>query len=123
MVNITNHGLSDQIHDNIRLRIINANFHIATKKNGADGDVLGPNLIQEDPQLLGPPPNKVNYYYVNGLKARSSKIEAIPIYLENPEELKNFYDHYNGTLETSIEYPEFSTSTHAKNEMLIFDKL
>jgi len=33
-------------------------------------------------------------YQINGLKARSSQIVDIPIYLRDPEEIPGFYDHF-----------------------------
>ena len=45
-----------------------------------------------------------NKFMFNGLKARSSQIYSIPVYLVNPENMNNFFDKYSGELSTSVEY-------------------
>lgn len=123
-INVTNHGLSDQIHDDIRLRIDNVNMLIDPERNGR----LDPTTevaLGERRHLkgnnLGQNPPKSNFFFVNGLEKRSSKVFQIPIYLRDPQGYPNFYRTFKGALETNIEYHEFATSSTAKNIILSFN--
>jgi len=48
LVNVTNHGLSDQIHDDIGLRVDNINLHIDQRFNGKKDPNTQTNLVQAD---------------------------------------------------------------------------
>ena len=65
--------------------------------------------------ILGVQRESRNAYYLNGLKARSSKVFDIEVFLDDPSDLPGMYKNYNGSLETIIEYPEFASSSGAKN--------
>jgi hypothetical protein len=73
--------------------------------------------IQKDGQPL------TKDFFVNGLKARSSKVVEIPVLLRDPQSLAGFYKNFNGSLETTIQYNEFATSTVAKNAILVFPEI
>ena len=62
-------------------------------------------------------------FYINGLKARSSQVVEIPVLLRDPQSLAGFYKNFNGSLETTIQYNEFATSTVAKNAILVFPEI
>ena len=75
------------------------------------------------------PPTKIHqvfqlfFFFLNGLKARSSKVFEIPVYLVSPKGYKHFYDQFSGPLQTTFEFKEFVTSTKSKYEVLSFKKL
>jgi len=71
--------------------------------------------------VLQRPVAKDNYYYLNGLKRRSSTIVEVPVLLVDPRGFAKFYDAYSGSIETNIEYHEFVTSTSPKNEIVSFE--
>jgi hypothetical protein len=63
---------------------------------------------------------KENYFFINGLKRRSSQIYNIPVDLINPPGHEGFYDNYNQQIETTLEFDEFITSNSSKNEFVVF---
>ena len=127
--------MSDQIHDDIKLRIHNANFLLAKSDDNSlyqkKGDMYSESLVQVDmeselEQELMEQFGRADYtpeYQINGLKARSSMIVDIPIFLRDPENLNGFYDHFNGALETTVSYAEFATSTDTKHKVLVFNEI
>lgn len=62
-----------------------------------------------------------NLYFINGLKARSSKTYDIDVILSEPDEFPNLYKNYNGALETIVEFPEFAASAKHQNRLLVFE--
>ena len=64
-----------------------------------------------------------NVFYLNGLERRKSSIFNIPIQLKNPEGHDNFYDKYNGPIDTVIEFKDSTVAPKVKNEYLIFKSL
>jgi len=46
-------------------------------------------------------------YFINGLKKRSSIFIEVPIEIENLPDNPNFFNTYEGNLETVIKYKEF----------------
>ena len=74
------------------------------------------------------PKIEYNHYFLNGLKARSSKVFEIRCKLVTPERSKSdtfarFYDHYNGPLDSTIEYKQFDTSDKNHFELLHFENV
>ena len=59
-------------------------------------------------------------FYINGLKKQSSKLFDIVIHLRDPKKLDGFYDHFDGALESIVEYDEFTSSVIPKAEILSF---
>ena len=58
-------------------------------------------------------------YYINGLKAHSSTIVEIPVFLKNINDFKNF----SGPLETTVTFNEFTTSIKPKHAVIVFNKM
>ena len=77
--------------------------------------------LLHDKKTLGIQKKSRNNFYVNGLKARSWKIFDIEIFLSDPNGLPNFFKNYNGSYEAVIEYPEFASSSHTKNSLMVFE--
>jgi hypothetical protein len=84
-LNVTNHGLSDQIQsdfkikiNNYKFRVINSNEQDYTKMSRSMFTRMKNQLAQATTHLFYNNKSK-NYYYLNGLKARSSKIFEIPV--------------------------------------------
>ena len=63
---------------------------------------------------------KENFFFINGLKRRSSQIFNIPVELISPPEHEGFYNNFAQPLETTLEFDEFITSNQSKNEFIIF---
>ena len=64
-----------------------------------------------------------NYFYLNGLKARSSKVFEVPILINDPVGFPGFYTESKGPLETNIQFKEFASSVDFKNIMVDFEEL
>jgi len=68
--------------------------------------------------------NRNQFYYLNGIKKRSKQIIQVPISLEDPTNMKDFYKNYNGNLETNLKYKEFyGVGNTYKNQIMIFNKM
>ena len=64
-----------------------------------------------------------NMFFLNGIKARSTKVIEIPVFLKDPEELKGMYLNFNGFLETTVEYRKYASSASTSNKLLAFKPL
>ena len=64
---------------------------------------------------------KDNYFYINGLKARSSQPYYIRIQLQDPPKHEGFYQNWKGVLETTVEFDEFATSVASKQQDMVFE--
>lgn len=102
---MTNHGLSDQIHDDIKIKI--GNLQLAVSKSMRKSQLE--NVFLESPsnrnskyKVLQNDLKDVNFFYINGLKARSTKTIAIPVKLTDPSGYDGFYNTYTGDLTTNI---------------------
>lgn len=45
---------------------------------------------------------ELNFFYLNGIKARSSKVIGIPVVLKDPEGFNGFYKTFKGDLTSNI---------------------
>ena len=127
-LNVSNHGLSDQIRDDVSVRFENRNFHIPDDENGSLHHKLSHSaLIQRrqhayrahaqamfEQDILNTQDASRNRFYLNGLKAQSSKVFDVTIHLKEPKQLDHFYDHFTGSLESIVEFDEFATSVKPK---------
>lgn len=128
LLNVTNHGLSDQIHDDQKIRINNKNLKVDLHHNGGPPEFYEQVVSQRmatvrSASVLGVQEPHYNFFFLNGLKARSSKVFEIPVYLVSPKGYKHFYEQFTGPLQTTFEFKEFVTSTNSKYEVLSFKKL
>ena len=64
-----------------------------------------------------------NMFFLNGIKARSSKVIEIPVFLQDPAELKGMYLNFNGFLETTVEYRKYASAASTSNKLLAFKPL
>ena len=120
-LNVTNHGLSDQVHDDIALYIHNKNFKLLKPDDGSLYQTQKPMSLVQVEKTKGA--EFAQEYYLNGIKAHSSKVFEIPIYLMDPAEKHGFYDNFTGALETTVTYNEFTTSSKPKNAVLVFNSI
>jgi hypothetical protein len=130
-INVTNHGLSDQVHDDIKILINNKNVRVLSNgkqdrvhsllQTDSDNQSSLDNLETYGKDVLQKSQPKTNYIYLNGLKRRTSSVLEIPVLLVDPRGFAKFYDAYSGSIETNVEYHEFLTSTSPKNEIVSFN--
>ena len=69
-----------------------------------------------------------NHYFVNGLKARPTKTYYIKCKLaleqkKSDESIARFFDHYEGPLDSVIEFNPFDSSVKSKMQLLHFENL
>ena len=112
-VNVTNHGLADQVHDDILLKIHNNKFNLL-KSN--DNSLYTSSRPQSLVQMSSDDDQFSQNYYINGLKAHSSLIIEIPVYLS-----KRLHADFRGPLESTFTYNEFTTSVKPKHQVIVFD--
>ena len=62
-------------------------------------------------------------YNLNDIKRRSTKIVKIPILLVPGPNNVNLYKNHKGSLESTIKYKEFYSSTNLKHEVMVFPLL
>ena len=101
-IKVYNLGLSDQIYDNIPIRIANSLLKVepnASNKQQKEETAKISDLVLS--QTLG---SSDNVFYLNGLERRKSSIFNIPVQLKNPDGHDNFYDKYSGPIDTVIEF-------------------
>jgi len=78
-LNVTNHGLSDQIHDDIKIRIDNINMRVDpsySPRKDSNAQIMAESDAKVDygTDYLGFQPKKHNFVYLNNLKKRTSQI-------------------------------------------------
>lgn len=62
-------------------------------------------------------------YNINDLKRRSSKLIKIPLLIVSSPNNIGLYRQHKGSLETTVKYKEFYSSTDLNHEVLIFPYL
>ena len=113
--NVTNLGLSDQIHDDLKLRITNANLHVHKPKHKehklrqmnsklslAEQKEAQMSEQEWSKKYLASQRPPSNFLKINGLKARSSSTVSVAVFLGDPANVPHFYQNYSGPLETAI---------------------